>query len=99
VFAGLSIGAYRANDPAGGITHMKIHALVIALIASVAVALPAEAAAKKRKKEMQRAPAPVSAIHPHRHDVYFAGEYIGRDPDPNIRLFMLRNPWIYEGTE
>jgi hypothetical protein len=80
---------------------MKFHALVVALIASVAMAAPADAASKKRKKEIRRAPvsAVYSATHPHPHDVWFAGEYVGRDPDPNIRSFMIRNPRIYDGFE
>jgi hypothetical protein len=75
---------------------MKMPALAVALIASIALAAPTEAQTKKRKKEVQRAP--VSAVQaPHPHDVYVSGEYIGRDPDPNIRLFMMRNPRIYDG--
>jgi hypothetical protein len=80
---------------------MKIHTLTLALIASVALAAPSEAAAKKRKKEVQRAP--VSTVQPYSdrrpNDVYVSGEYVGRDPDPNIRLFMRRNPNIYDGPE
>jgi hypothetical protein len=80
---------------------MKIPTLAVAMIASVALAAPAEAAAKKRKKEMHRAPVTESYSYtrPHPHDVYFAGEYVGRDPDPNIRLFMIRNPRIYDGPQ
>ena len=80
---------------------MKIHILAAALIASVVLPATADAAAKKRKKEVQRAPvsSAYSYSNPHPHDVYFAGEYIGRDPDPNIRLFMIRNPRIYDGPQ
>jgi hypothetical protein len=79
---------------------MNILAGAVALIAAVALAAPAEAA-KKRKKEFRRAP--VSTVHsypsPRQYDVYVSGEYIGRDPDPNIRSFMMRNPQIYDGPE
>jgi hypothetical protein len=79
---------------------MKIHTGAIALIASVALAAPAEAAAKKRKKEVHRAPVSTfySATNPHPHDVWFSNDYIGRDPDIHIRSFMMRNPRIYDGT-
>jgi hypothetical protein len=79
---------------------MKIHVLAVAL-ASVALALPAQAAPKKHKKEVQRAPVNevYSAAHPHPNDVWFGNEYVGRDPDPNIRLFMIRNPRIYDGPQ
>jgi hypothetical protein len=80
---------------------MTMRTLALALIASVALTAPAEAAAKKRKKELQRPPA--GAVHFYSnarpHDVYISGEYIGRDPDPNIRQFMMRNPRIYDGPE
>lgn len=74
---------------------MKIPALVVALIASMALAAPAEAAKKKSKKTYHRAP--VSAVHS--HEVWVGGEYVGRDPDPNIRAMMLRNPRIYDGPQ
>jgi hypothetical protein len=79
---------------------MKIHTLTLALIASVALTLPSEAA-KKRKKEVHRAPVSAAQSYPNRHsnDVYVSGEYVGRDPDPNIRMFMMRNPNIYDGPD
>jgi hypothetical protein len=75
--------------------------LTLALIASVALTASAEAAAKKRKKELQRPPAETVHFHSNArpHDVYVSGEHVGRDPDPNIRLFMMRNPRIYDGPE
>ena len=76
---------------------MKIHTLAVALIVSVALAAPAEAAAKKRKKEMQRAPVGAYTQSHHPNDVYFAGEVVGRDPDPFIRLMILRNPNPWDG--
>jgi hypothetical protein len=79
---------------------MKIHYLAVALIMSVALAAPAEAA-KKRKKEVQRAP--VSNVYPfagpHPHDVWFGGYHVGRDPDPNVRSYMLRDPHPEESTD
>lgn len=29
--------------------------------------------------------------HPGPYDVYWRGDFIGRDPDPNVRLEMIRN--------
>lgn len=78
---------------------MKIPCLVAALVAAVALAGPAEAAAKKRHKTVHRAK--IGAMHSPAQaqgtDVYVNGEYIGRDPDPNIRSFMIRNPHIWDG--
>jgi len=79
---------------------MKIHILVAALVASVALAAPADAASKKKKKVAHRAP--VSAIYAKpnsSYDVYVSGELVGRDPDPSIRAFMMRNPHIWDGPE
>jgi len=81
-------------------TPMKTCTLAVALIACVALVAPADAAPKKSKKQVHRAPAGMaySPANPHPHDVWFGGEYVGRDPDPNIRSFMMRNPRIYDGT-
>jgi hypothetical protein len=84
---------------------MKIHILVTAVIVSVALASPAEAASKKKKKGVHRAP--IGAVYSNRnaysnrdayssYDVYVSGELIGRDPDPSIRAFMIRNPHIWD---
>jgi hypothetical protein len=78
---------------------MKIHILVTALVASVALASPADAASKKKKKGVHRAP--IGAVYSNRdayssYDVYVSGEWIGRDPDPSIRAFMIRNPHIWD---
>ncbi len=75
---------------------MKISALVVALITSVALAAPAEAA-KKRKKQIHRAPVGEIYSGRHPHEVWYGGDYVGRDPDPHIRSFMVRNPRIYDG--
>ena len=78
--------------------------ILAALIASAALALPAEAASsKKHKATAHRASSatvqarPGSAADP--YAVYVGGEYIGRDPDPNIRAFMMRNPHIWDGPD
>ena len=36
---------------------------------------------------------------PASNDVYVGGELVGRDPDPSIRAFMMRNPHIWDGPE
>jgi hypothetical protein len=79
---------------------MKIQILAVALIGSVALVAPAEGAAKKQKKQTHRAPTyeTYSPSRPHPHDVWFSNDYVGRDPDLNIRSFMMRNPRIYDGT-
>jgi hypothetical protein len=82
---------------------MKLVVLATALIASVALAVPAEAAAKKSKKPAVRASTAAQTVAarpaPNGNAVYVGGEYVGRDPDPNIRAFMLRNPHIWDGPE
>jgi hypothetical protein len=79
---------------------MKIHILATALIACVALSSPAGAASKKKKKAVHRAP--IGAVYSKgntnsSYDVYVSGELIGRDPDPSIRAFMMRNPHIWDG--
>ena len=80
---------------------MKIHIVLAALVASMALAAPADAAPKKHKKSVYRAP--IGAVqapgHARSQDVYVNGELIGRDPDPNIRAFMMRNPHIWDGPD
>ena len=81
---------------------MKVPILMAALIASLALAVPADAAAKKKKKTAHRAP--IGAVHSKSnasssYDVYVSGELVGRDPDPSIRAFMRRNPHIWDGPE
>ena len=94
MFAGVPNGPYIPGVFIARNARMKIPALMVALIAAVALAAPAEAASKKKSKKVSHR-APVSAVHS--HDVYVGGEYVGRDPDPNIRSFMIRNPRIYDG--
>jgi hypothetical protein len=79
---------------------MKNHILVAALVASVALAPSAEAASKKKKKVVHRAP--IGAVHSQSnssYDVYVSGELVGRDPDPSIRAYMMRNPHIWDGPQ
>jgi hypothetical protein len=81
---------------------MKLIVSVATLIVSIALAAPSEAAPKKNSKPpvlganigaVQSQP----AVHP--YDVYVSGEWVGRDPDPSIRSFMIRNPHIWDGSE
>jgi hypothetical protein len=78
---------------------MKLPILVAALIASVAIVAPAAAAAKKSKKAVSRPSISKvqgrGAADP--SAVYVSGEYIGRDPDPNIRAYMMKNPHDWDG--
>ena len=80
---------------------MKLAILVAALIASVAMVSPADAASKKRKKAVHRTT--IDAVQAkaaaNSHDVYVSGELVGRDPDPSIRAYMMRNPHIWDGPQ
>lgn len=80
---------------------MKRPALVATLIAFVVMVSPAAAAAKKHKTAVARPDAHVAQARPAAdpYAVYVGGEYIGRDPDPNIRASMMRNPHIWDGPE
>jgi hypothetical protein len=82
---------------------MKIQALIAVLIAIVALTVPSIAEANKNKRGAhpvrhhahQVKPGPASDPY----SVYVGGEYIGRDPDPNIRAYMMRNPHQWDGPE
>jgi hypothetical protein len=79
---------------------MKIQILVAALVASMALAMPADAASKKKKKTYHRAQAGTMQYRQNNsNDVYVGNELVGRDPDPSIRAFMRRNPHIWDGPE
>jgi len=83
-------------------THMNIHILVATLVASVALVAPADAASQKKKKVAHRAPigaAYSNANASSSYDVYVSGERVGRDPDPSIRAYMMRNPHGWDGPE
>ena len=75
---------------------MKFPVLATALIAAVALAVPAEAASKKRKP-VQHKPA---VTQPNGNTVYdFDGRVAGRDPDPNIRAMIRKDPRPWEGID
>jgi hypothetical protein len=83
---------------------MKLPVLVATLIVSVVCAAPAAAATKKHKKAVA-VPGSSATTTSHAkpasdpYAVYVSGEYIGRDPDPNIRAYMARNPHIWDGPQ
>jgi hypothetical protein len=80
---------------------MKLALIVAAVIASVALAAPSEAASKKSKKTVRRAPIGAVQAKPvaDPYEVYVSGELVGRDPDPGIRSYMMRNPHPWDGPD
>lgn len=80
---------------------MKRAMLAIAFIAAVAVAMPAEAASKKRKQaaKPQHKPPVVAVQHDPYEVIDFDGRVAGRDPDPNIRAAIRRDPRPWEGID
>jgi hypothetical protein len=83
---------------------MKIPVFIAIVAAVMLDAAPADAASdKKHNKSVHRVDVRAvqhqSQPRSNSHDVYVGGEYIGRDPDPNIRAFMMRNPHIWDGPE
>ena len=83
---------------------MKLIVSMAVLITAVALAAPSAAfAAKKHKKTVSRtSPTTTTVRAGSRSDpyaVYVSGEYIGRDPDPNIRASMIRNPHIWDSAD
>lgn len=80
---------------------MKIAAIILSLTVAAAMTAPAEAAAKKRKKVVQRTHHGLVQARPsgRSYDVYVGNELVGRDPDPSIRAYMMRNPHIWDGPE
>jgi hypothetical protein len=70
-----------------------------ALIASVALTVPADASSgKKHKKTTHRARA--GAVQPQdSSDVYVGNVLTGRDPDPNIRAYLRRSPAPWDGPD
>ena len=74
---------------------MKIAVLATTLIAAVALAAPAEAA--KKRKYAQQKPA---VVQPNGYTVYdFDGRVAGRDPDPNIRAAIRKDPRPWQGID
>ena len=80
---------------------MKFPIFVVALVASVALAAPADAASKKHKKAAHRTGASAVQSRPasNSYDVYVGNDLVGRDPDPNIRSYMMRDPRPWEGMD
>ena len=81
---------------------MKIQVLVAALVVSLAFATPSDAASQKKKKTVHQAPVGTShskANSRSSYDVYVSGEHVGRDPDPSIRSYMMRNPHPWDGPD
>lgn len=78
---------------------MKLHILA-ALIASAALAFPAEAAsAKKHKRTVHHATSGAVQPQPDANDVYVGSVLTGRDPDPNIRAYLRRSPAPWDGPD
>ncbi len=76
---------------------MRISTLAVALAAVAILALPAEAA-KKRKPV--RADQKQAVVQKDPYTVYdFDGRVAGRDPDPNIRAAIRRDPRPWEGID
>lgn len=74
---------------------MKIAVLAATLIATVALAAPAEAA--KKRKHAQQKPA---VVQPNGYTVYdYDGRVAGRDPDPNIRAAIRKDPRPWQGID
>ena len=82
---------------------MRIPVVVATLIASLAMApgALAQSQTKKVKKTVSRPPMAASMSRPAAdpYAVYVSGEYIGRDPDPNIRAYLTRNPHDWDGPD
>jgi hypothetical protein len=88
---------------------MKVLVVVAAVVASVALASPAAAEAAAKKPKQVAKPAPVVAVQPSpqlppeavtlapdANEVQFGGHAAGTDPDPFIRLMILRDPRPYQ---
>jgi hypothetical protein len=63
---------------------MNPRMLVAAAVLSAALASPALAQTTPQQREQH-------SINPS-YDVYLNGQYVGSDPDPNIRLQLQRRP-------
>ena len=87
-----ALGRHRLTFPPLACIHedtpMKSTVLVTALIATVALAVPAEAAAKKRKAAA--APPQTMLGGQNAYQVWDGTELLGADPDPFIRLMIRR---------
>jgi hypothetical protein len=63
---------------------MNPRMLVAAAVLSAALASPALAQTTPQQREQH-------SVNPS-YDVYLNGQYVGSDPDPNIRLQLQRRP-------
>jgi hypothetical protein len=63
---------------------MNTRMLVAAAVLSAALASPALAQTTPQQREQH-------SVNPS-YDVYLNGQYVGSDPDPNIRLQLQRRP-------
>jgi hypothetical protein len=63
---------------------MNTKMLVAAAVLSAALASPALAQTTSQQREQH-------SVNPS-YDVYLNGQYVGSDPDPNIRLQLQRRP-------
>ncbi len=90
---------------------MKIRVLIAAVTLSVALATPVVAEAVAKKPKQAAKPDPVVAVQPSPppeavvpagpdpHEIHFAGEVVGRDPDPFIRLMIMRDPRPWQSND
>lgn len=74
---------------------MKFPVIAASLVAAVAFASPADAA-KKRKQAPHQQPAAMQSDANTVRDS--SGQVAGRDPDPNIRAMIRKDPRPWEGT-
>ena len=73
---------------------MKIAVFVVAMVAAVALAAPAEAAAKKRKAAAAQPQTMLGGQEAYK--VWDGTELLGADPDPFIRLMLRRDGRLWE---
>lgn len=76
--------------------------VLAALMASMALAAPADAASSKKHKRTVHHDRS-GTVQPHsagdRNDVYVGNVLTGRDPDPNIRAYLQRSPAPWDGPD
>ena len=76
---------------------MKISTVAIALVAAVALAAPAEAA--KKRKQVRHAQKQAIVQNDPYAVIDYDGRVAGRDPDPNIRAAIRKDPRPWEGID
>jgi len=77
---------------------MKVRIVVLA-IATLAIAVPAEAASKNKHRQNRHAATVLSQPAADANDVYVGSVLTGRDPDPNIRAYLRRSPAPWDGPD